>query len=413
MEKSNKKFNYGLIGLLFLGWMLGGFDRTVINFAAVPITQELGVSATETGIIISAFFAGYMLMQIPGGMLADKFGARKVLLVVVFVWSIFTGLTGVVTSFYAMIAVRFMFGLGEGPYTPSAGKIISITYVPEERGKATSLMLSSQGVVAILAPILAAYMITAFGWRNLFIAIGCAGILIVLLFYKFLKKDVDQVSPAVAPEKNVAPAKKLSYRKVFRIPMIRNLLIANFATYTLIWGLGSWMPSYLIKSYGVDLTSAGWLQSIPGLGSFVSIVISGFVIDRLSDGTNKTIVTVSAAFCSVALFVMYRGGLSVGVLISLQTVIALVTGYLAIYMPTLVYKKIPGNIVGSTCGTTNFAAQAGSFFAPVIMGIITDASGGNIGSSFWFLLAMGVVLTLAIGTMKCDVTKYVEENSCI
>jgi MFS transporter, ACS family, glucarate transporter len=400
------KYGYALIALLFLGWMLGGFDRTVINFSVIYIAKDFGINATQQGLVLSSFFAGYLIMQIPGGMLADKFGARKVLLGVVFVWSVFTGLTGAVSSLTAMLLVRFFFGLGEGPYTPSAGKMIAQTFVPEKRGKATSLVLCSSGFVNILAPVITGYALVAASWRNLFFVIGGVGVIVIILFYLFFKNPAE-TKPAAAED---AVRQKTPYRKLFSSPMMLGLLIANFAAYTVSWGLSSWMPSYLMKSFHIDLTATGWLQSIPGLASFLSILASGFIIDRLSDRQNKISVSVMAFAGAICLFVMYLGVMNVAVIILLETVVSFVLGYIVIYLPALVYKKFPPEIVGSASGTTNCAAQIGGFCAPVLMGVITDASGGNIGASFWYLFAMGVILLGAVAFMKLSVSKAAAQD---
>ena len=110
------------LALLFLGWALGNLDRYIMNYAVLSITEDLNLSASSTGILLSSFFAGYALMQLPGGWLADRFGARKVLITSVILWSIFTGLTGAAWSSTSMIVYCFLFGIGEGGFSRPAQK---------------------------------------------------------------------------------------------------------------------------------------------------------------------------------------------------------------------------------------------------------------------------------------------------
>jgi len=393
---------YVIIALLFLGWILGGIDRTVMNFAAVAISKDLGFNATQLGLMISAFFAGYMLMQIPGGMLADKYGPRKVLLIIVFVWSMFTGLTAVAAGLATMLVVRFMFGLGEGPFSPSAGKMISLTFDKKESAKAFSLMLSSSGIVMIVAPVFAGYMVPAVGWRNLFLIIGLAGIAVVVLYYLYL---VPRIAQGTGQANQASKDHPTQYRHIFKVPMLWSLMIASFACYTLIWGFSAWMPSYLVKACGINIRAAGWLQSIPGFGTLLGLLGSGFIIDRLSERQNKYFVASAAVLCSFILYPMYQGRMSIPVLITIQTCVNLLTGYISIFLPALLIKKFPTHIVGSAMGTVLFAAQIGSFFAPFVMGMIVDAAGGRIGASFSYLFAMGVVLAISILTIQYDVEK--------
>ncbi|MDR3671269.1 MAG: MFS transporter [Holophaga sp.] len=400
------RYKYIVILLLFLGWTLGSLDRTIIYFAVPSIIKEFHLSATQMGLILSAFFAGYTLMQFPGGMLADRFGPRNIMLVVVFVWSVFTGLTGLVTSFTAMLLVRFAFGVSEGPFQMSAGKAIAMTYRKNEIAKATSIMLSSGGFVACLGPIIVAAMIARTGWRQPFFAVAFLGLIVIVLFYLLLKPEPNPGTgsrPAAAAGAPVAG--DLPFKKIFRIPMIWSLVVANFTAYTLMWGLGSWMPTYLMKFFGINIKTTGWLQSVPGLAILVSVLFSGFIIDRLSDRQNKYLGFAGSVLVTLCLFMMYRGGIGVKTIILIQTFISLALGYVTIYMPCLVFKKIPVALIGRTSGTTNGAAQLGSFFAPAAMGLITDLSGGRMIVSFGYLVVMAVILAVALLTMQTNIEK--------
>jgi sugar phosphate permease len=395
-----------VILLLFLGWVLGGIDRTIIYFAVPSIIKDFNLTATQMGMILSAFFAGYTIMQFPGGMLADRFGPRRIMLVVVFVWSVFTGLTGMVTSFMAMLVVRFLFGLSEGPFQMAAGKTIAMTYDKTQIAKATSIMLSSGGFVSFLGPILVTSMIARTGWRQPFFLVAAMGLVVIVAFWAFLKPGAQaQSRPAAA-----APAAPgVSLGTIFRIPMIWSLVVANFTAYTLMWGLASWMPTYLMKAFSINLKATGWAMTVPGLAILISLLFSGFFIDKLSDRQNRLLAVAGAALTTVFLFMMYHGGIGIGTVVLIQTFISLALGYLVIYMPCLVFKKIPVEFIGRTAGTTNGAAQLGSFFAPVVMGLITDLAGGRMIASFAYLFVMGIVLVVSLVTMKTNVESYLSQ----
>ena len=130
---SARKRNW-ILALLFLGWALGNLDRYIMNYAVLSITEDLNLSASSTGLLLSSFFAGYAIMQLPGGWLADRFGARKVLITSVIMWSIFTGLTGAAWSMVSMVIIRFLFGIGEGGFQPASSKIISQVFPARETG---------------------------------------------------------------------------------------------------------------------------------------------------------------------------------------------------------------------------------------------------------------------------------------
>lgn len=149
---------------------------------------DLSLTATETGLVLSSFFLGYALMQMPGGLLADKFGAKRILLIAVIVWSIFTGLTAVAWSLGALIVVRFLFGIGEGGFQPSASKIISTSFPENERSRTMSIMISSGAIMALLVPIISAYLLETIGWQAIFVIAGLLGVFIAFLYWEFIPK---------------------------------------------------------------------------------------------------------------------------------------------------------------------------------------------------------------------------------
>lgn len=108
VTKVHPNWKYVIITMLFLGWSLGNFDRFIMNYAILGISKDLHFSASETGIVLSSFFAGYAIMQIPGGWLADRFGFRKIIITALLAWSIFTVLTGFAWSLLSIILIRFL-----------------------------------------------------------------------------------------------------------------------------------------------------------------------------------------------------------------------------------------------------------------------------------------------------------------
>ena len=119
------KLRYSILAILWMGWLFSFLDRMVMSVALPFIGRDLHISATMQGGILSAFFAGYALFQIPGGMLADKFGSRKVMAAAIAWWSIFTSLTGLMASYPVMLLCRCVFGVGEACFPGASWKTIA------------------------------------------------------------------------------------------------------------------------------------------------------------------------------------------------------------------------------------------------------------------------------------------------
>lgn len=110
-SKPNKNF---ILSLLFAGWLLDYLDRMVMSVAVVAIANDFSLEPAAIGAVISSFFAGYALMQIPGGWLSDKFGSRRILIFSIVAWSVFTVLSGLAWSLISLLVIRFLFGMGRG-----------------------------------------------------------------------------------------------------------------------------------------------------------------------------------------------------------------------------------------------------------------------------------------------------------
>lgn len=231
-----------IIILLFLGWALGNLDRYIMNYAVVAITEDLSLSPSSTGMLLSSFFLGYALMQLPGGFLADRFGARKVLITSVILWSIFTGLTGVAWSLASMVVIRFLFGIGEGGFQPSSSKIISQGFPPDKRARAMSIMLSSAGITALIIPLLSVGLLTAIGWRMTFIIFGLIGSIIAVLYWYYIKLP-DNLGESMVPNSNGTETG--SFSMLFKTPLMFNLFIAYFSLYAVNWACN--MDTYIFS----------------------------------------------------------------------------------------------------------------------------------------------------------------------
>jgi len=396
MNSVTKKSRNLILALLFLGWSLGNLDRYIMNYAVVSITGDLSLDASSTGIILSAFFLGYAIMQIPGGWLADKFGAKRVLLMAVIMWSIFTGLTAVAWSLTAMIVIRFLFGIGEGGFQPASSKIIATIFPKEERGRAMSIMLTSGGIVSLIVPLLAAYLLGTIGWRMMFIIIGAIGAIIALLYWKYIKLPQEQ-AVQVERDENVSP--KVNLKELFKTPLMWNLIIAYFCIYAVNWGLVSWIPTYLQKNRGLDLMSIGWAQTIPAITTIIGVYGSGFIIDKLPRGMDKILGSISCAVIGILLYLMFTAK-SVSLFISYQTVVSIFIAFVITLLPAIVLKKLPSSITGSAMGVANTGGQLAGFVTPMAIGFMVDAFNGSFDAAFWMLIGFAAICIISLLTLN-------------
>ncbi|EKN4378438.1 MFS transporter [Escherichia coli] len=162
--------------LLFMAGIVNFLDRSSLSVAGEAIRGELGLSATEFGVLLSAFSLSYGFSQLPSGILLDRFGPRIVLGAGLIFWSLMQALTGMVNSFSHFILMRIGLGIGEAPFMPAGVKSITDWYAQKERGTALGIFNSSTVIGQAIAPPALVLMQLAWGWRAMFVIIDVAGI---------------------------------------------------------------------------------------------------------------------------------------------------------------------------------------------------------------------------------------------
>ncbi|WP_187355516.1 MFS transporter [Paenibacillus tengchongensis] len=387
----SKHFKYIILALLFLGWCLGNLDRFVINYAVVSIAEDLGLSASSQGIILSSFFLGYAIMQIPGGALADRFGYRKVILFSLLSWSVFTMITGSAWSLLSLVLVRFLFGIGEGGFFPSGSKAIAVNFPVNQRSSAMSVMLASGAIMGVATPLIAGFTLESIGWRTLFHIFGIIGIVITILMFFFLKE------PARTPVQTSTPAarKNASLKTVLKSPMIWGLFLSYFCIYAVNWGLSSWMPTYMVNVRGLNLKEMGMLAAIPGVIGIATMLLGGYVMDRIPPGKDRKISAVFALAVAAGLYLMSTAG-SIALFITYETIVRIAAGFVSTLIISKSVKSMPESVAASASGFVNTGAQLAGFLTPMLIGFLVDASGGSYTAAFTMLIAFAVICSAAL-----------------
>ncbi|WP_411740158.1 MFS transporter [Peribacillus sp. S4] len=385
--KNNKR--HMILALLFLGWCLSYLDRMAMNVGIVEIAKDFNLSPSVMGVVLSSFFAGYALMQVPGGWLADKFGSRKVIVVAILFWSLFTVFTGMAWSLMSMIIIRFMFGLGEGGYPAASSKAIADVYPKEERPSAQTTMMSSNSLGGVIAPLIATPLLVWIGWQNLFIVIGIVGVLVAALLWYYLKPENMQ---ADSSEKETL--EKTSFKDLVKIPIVWQLSIMWFGMSTLIWGLTSWMPPYLVGERGLDLLSMGMLTSIPALTGAIGTIIGGKLVQSYLSGKEKYLAIVSSILVILFLYLLFNAP-SVTLVITFQSLCTIFHGFVFATIFALPHKVFSKNNIGLAIGVINLGGMIGAFLAPMVMGYLIETFNGSFTSAFVYLIICAVLTIIA------------------
>ena len=391
LKKFQSENRYVVFFFLYVGFCISYIDRSAIGLALPSISKDFALAPTQMGVVISAFFIGYSIMQLPGGWMADKFGSKSVILIALTLWSIFTFTTGHASSLAGLLFLRFVFGLCEGPYAGACYRGIAEYFPRELRPAFATGVLSSNYIGSAIAPIIIVPLILWFGWRGMFQALGCIG-LVYVFFYAFFVK---QVKPA---EEEKAGAKKGSkkeyFLKLLHFSIIWKLVVCAFCISRINKGLDAWMPTYLIAERGINLKAVGYVTPIPFMASFLSTAVCGWIMNKYFDRVEQYMIGICAVMTAVFLYLMYNA----------ETLFWVVVFQCGVYFfkacilgsaVAIVLKIVTGNIAGSATMIVNMGGQVAGFISPVVMGYLVSVFNGSFNAVFYYLIGAASVCALS------------------
>ena len=391
LKKFQSENRYVVFFFLYVGFCISYIDRSAIGLALPSISKDFALAPTQMGVVISAFFIGYSIMQLPGGWMADKFGSKSVILIALTLWSIFTFTTGHASSLAGLFFLRFVFGLCEGPYAGACYRGIAEYFPRELRPAFATGVLSSNYIGSAIAPIIIVPLILWFGWRGMFQALGCIG-LVYVFFYAFFVK---QVKPA---EEEKAGAKKGSkkeyFLKLLHFSIIWKLVVCAFCISRINKGLDAWMPTYLIAERGINLKAVGYVTPIPFMASFLSTAVCGWIMNKYFDRVEQYMIGICAVMTAVFLYLMYNAETLFWVIV-FQCGVYFFKACILGSAVAIVLKIVTGNIAGSATMIVNMGGQVAGFISPVVMGYLVSVFNGSFNAVFYYLIGAASVCALS------------------
>jgi len=288
-----------LVGLTFLGSVIAYTDRVNISVAAVAMQDRFAWSQTQKGLVLSAFFVGYLLFMFPAGLLARHFGGKRVLGFAVFTWSLFTLLTPIAATFSiaALLAVRIGMGVGEAAMFPAAYELFARWVPSTERGRAVAGLMSGVPAGTLIGLTGAGWLVQKYGWPMAFYVFGAIGLVWVLVWIWEIENDpaTDRrlgaeerlLLSSACPQTNAAERPQLR-QLLLRAPALA-IIAAHFATTWNLYVLLSWLPSYFRDVHKLSIAGAGLLSAAPWVTSIATSNLIAVATDRLiRRGGNRT-----------------------------------------------------------------------------------------------------------------------------
>ncbi|MCW2479254.1 MFS transporter [Candidatus Symbiopectobacterium sp. NZEC135] len=402
MQKISR-LRWSIILVLLIAAVVNYLDRANLSIANTTISKEFGFSSTQMGLLLSAFLWPYALANLPAGWLVDKFGPKKMFSWALGLWSGFTILAGFVNGYSMFYGLRMMLGISESPFFTSGIKITHRWFPSNERGLPTAIINTGSQIANAVAPPILTILLLTMGWRGMFIAIGLAGIPILLMWLKLYRnptpaEEVQIHGEAAVAETQQANQPKASWGSLFKHKTTWFMILGNFSIMFTIWVYLTWLPSYLERSLGFSLMKTGWVASIPFFAGILGVLVGGVISDRLiRRGTNTITARKIPIVCGAALAACFVA--PIPFVHDTTLCIALLSlGYFCSQMPsgviwTLATDIAPKSQVASLGAIQNFGGFLGAASAPIVTGIILDTTGTftNVFLFGAFLLMLGAI----------------------
>ncbi|MCX2733472.1 MFS transporter [Saccharopolyspora sp. NFXS83] len=372
------------VALLFAAWTVDYIDRLIINVALPSIGETFGLDHGERGLVVSAFFLTYALMQIPGGLLADRYGGVRMASLALLLWSVFTGLTAFAWSFTALLAVRLSFGAAQGLFPGASVSALSARSVPEQRLTANGWMQSSNAIGALLAAVVGSALLSVWDWRIAFCAVAGLGLLV---FVAVLRWMPEPLSLDLTGPRRVAGGTM----RVLRSPAIWGFAVMFFAYDIVSWGISTWTTSYLVERHGLPIGEAGLVVVGPTLLGAIGIVVGGRLSDRFG-GRPQRVVVPSMIVVGVLLFLLPRMP-TVPLFVACATVLGGVAGLAYLPCFSVPLRSLPAALSGAAAGVILFGGQLAGVLSPSVFGYVVEHAGYT---TAFTALMVGPVVAIAV-----------------
>jgi ACS family D-galactonate transporter-like MFS transporter len=358
----------GVLFLLGLSVVINYIDRSNLSIAAPLIKDELGITASQLGTLLSAFFWTYSLMHIVSGWLVDRFDVKWVFALGFLLWSAATAVTGMLHGFAALLAVRVVLGVGEAVSFPSYGKVLCSYFHEERRGFANAVVISGLALGPAVGMLVGGSVVSRFGWRPFFIVVGLAGLLWLVPWFAWM--------PRRDPASAAAPSPLSGMIEVLLRRDAWGLWICHFAAAYPLYFLLTWLPYYLTRARGLSLNQMARAGALVFLVYAASSAVTGKLADRwIAAGGSVTGVRKAQAVAgatSTGLFLIAAAVAPNHLCIWMLTMVGVGMGIIGTNLYSAAQTLAGPRMVGRWTGLQQCVGNLAGAVAPAVTGLLLD-----------------------------------------
>ncbi|MCL6454951.1 MAG: MFS transporter [Alicyclobacillus sp.] len=403
-----------ILVLLFLMYLFAFVDRSNIGMAAPTMVKSFGLTSTATGVLLSAFFWGYVITQIPGGWIAARFSAKYVIICAVAVWGVMSILTGWMPTFGGLLAVRFIMGLAEGVVWPAFSVIFVNWFPDDERGRAISFSEMSLPLSSLIMSPLAGWMIHTWNYHVMFVLQGLPPLILGALFVWLGSDSPDKDRYISESERAFLQQHRTrqSQTSGTLLDVLANyriwvLCVIYFLWITGMYSFGLWLPSLVTQLSKSGIEAVGFISAIPFVLAAVSMYLNGIWSDRR--GSNRALpVAIPLLIGGLALVIERFVG--VNIVVNMIILVVAGIGIYAAFGPWWAWcmSFVPSNQAGAAMGLVNLVGNFGGIVGPIVVGVA--AHGENVINGFYIL---GIAMLLAFVMVATIASRFRVPNHAV
>ncbi|WP_294610709.1 MFS transporter [uncultured Gilliamella sp.] len=387
---------------LFIVTAINYGDRATLGIAGKAMSGELGFDAAAMGWVMSSFGIAYVIGQLPGGWLLDKFGSKRVYFCSIFFWSIFTLLQGTVHFFiggWAIIMLftfRFLMGLAEAPSFPGNSRITAAWFPAKERATAVAIFNSAQYFATVIFAPIMGWLTHEYGWQSVFFFMGGIGILVSIVTLVIIRNPKDhpwaneaeieyitEGGALVDMDGKKSNGKKEGPKLSYLIQLLTNRMLlgvylGQYCINCLTFFFITWFPIYLATQRGMNIKEVGFAAAIPAICGFVGGISGGVFSDFLMRKTGslsfarKTPIILGMLFSMTMIFCNYVDSIALVILFMSMAFFGKGVGALGW---AVMADTAPKEMSGLAGGLFNMFGNASSIVSPIIIGYIVAWTG--------------------------------------
>ena len=396
-----------VLGLLCVMYFITYVDRVNVSTAAIEFSKEFHLSNTQVGLVFSAFAYPYLLFQVIGGWVGDRFGPRRTLTICSLVWAGATVLMGLSTGLVSMLIARVLLGLGEGATFPTATRAMSNWTASNRRGFAQGITHAFSRIGNAVTPPIVTWLMVAISWRGSFIVLGLFSLIWAIVWGWYFRDNPRDHAKITAQEVEILPP-YVGVKETPAVPwkaLIKRMLPVTLVYFCYGWTLWlflTWIPQYFLHNYHMNLKNSAVFASGVFFAGVVGDTLGGYVTDWLLKRTQSR--TKARSYMVVVCNLAALASLLPVLFIHDSTVaaICLSLGFFFAEMTIGPMWAIPMDIApkysGTASGFMNMGSALAAILSPVVGGWIIDVTGnwdwpfiGSMG-----LMVVGAVLAFAM-----------------